>query len=165
MVIEKKNIDNLTKESLVGENKGSLSVYTDAGLKNYLKMIKSIPRLSIEEEKKLAIAFSKKNDIKAAEKLVRSHLYLAASIAFNYKNYSIPMEDLISEANIGLMKAVKKFDVEKGFRLSTYASWWIKAELHDYILTNWSVIKIDKNAANKTLFFNFNKKQKDIGIV
>ncbi|MCT4552486.1 MAG: RNA polymerase factor sigma-32 [Alphaproteobacteria bacterium] len=159
---KKNNIDN---KGIQRKENASLSVYDPSlGIKSYLKMVKSIPRLSIEEEKKLAIAFRDDSDIGAAQKLVQSHLYLSTSIAFNYKNYSLPLEDLISEANIGLMKAVKKFDVDKGFRLSTYASWWIKAELHDYILSNWSLIKIDKSAANKTLFFNFTKKLKDIGI-
>lgn len=162
--MEKNNIKKDLK-GIQSKKNASLSAYDPSlGVKSYLKMVKSIPRLSIEEEKKLAIAFRDDSDIGAAQKLVQSHLYLSASIAFNYKNYSLPLEDLISEANIGLMKAVKKFDVDKGFRLSTYASWWIKAELHDYILSNWSLIKIDKSAANKTLFFNFTKKLKDIGI-
>ena len=123
----------------------------------YLEKINKFPILSLQEEVALAKELQQKGDVSAAHKLVTSHLRLVVKIALTYKNYGFSMMDVISEGNIGLMKAVKKFDVTKGFRLSTYAMWWIKAQIQEYILQSWSLVKIGTTAAQKKLFFNLNK--------
>ena len=127
------------------------------GLSNYLTSVNRFPILSEKEEYMLAKRWQTKGDAKAARKLITSHLRLVAKIAFGYRGYKLPIEDLISEGNIGLMKAVKKFDPEKGFRLSTYAMWWIKASINEFILNSWSLVKLGTTAAQKKLFFNLQR--------
>ena len=126
---------------------------TSKGISNYLASINKFPILSEKEEYMLAKRWQTKGDTKAARKLITSHLRLVAKIAFGFRGYKLPMEDLISEGNVGLMKAVKKFDPEKGFRLSTYAMWWIKASINEFILNSWSLVKLGTTAAQKKLFF------------
>ncbi len=134
------------------------------GLQDYLQKIYKIPVLSPEQELELAQKYQNNGDINAAHSLVMSHLKLAARIAISYRNYGLPITDLISEANIGLMQAVKKFDTSKGFRLSTYAMWWIKAALHEFILKSWSLVKIGTAAVQKRLFYNLNKIKAKLGV-
>jgi len=123
----------------------------------YLKKISQFPLLTNEEEKNLAYKWVKDGDIDAAQKLVTSHLRLVAKIAMGYKGYGLPLFDLISEGNLGLMQAVKKYDPDKGFRLATYAIWWIRASIQEYVLHSWSLVKIGTTAAQKKLFFNLRK--------
>ena len=123
----------------------------------YLKKISQFPILTNEEEKDLAYRWVKNGDTKAAQKLVTSHLRLVAKIAMGYKGYGLPIFDLISEGNLGLMQAVKKFDPDKGFRLATYAIWWIRASVQEYVLHSWSLVKIGTTAAQKKLFFNLRR--------
>jgi RNA polymerase sigma-32 factor len=123
----------------------------------YLKKISQFPLLTNEEEKSLANKWVKDGDIDAAQKLVTSHLRLVAKIAMGYKGYGLPLFDLISEGNLGLMQAVKKYDPDKGFRLATYAIWWIRASIQEYVLHSWSLVKIGTTAAQKKLFFNLRK--------
>ena len=130
---------------------------TSKGISNYLASINKFPILSEKEEYMLAKRWQTKGDTKAARKLITSHLRLVAKIAFGFRGYKLPMEDLISEGNVGLMKAVKKFDPEKGFRLSTYAMWWIKASINEFILNSWSLVKLGTTAAQKKLFFNLQR--------
>jgi len=127
------------------------------GISNYLTSINRFPILSEKEEYMLAKRWQTKGDVKAARKLITSHLRLVARIAFGHRGYKLPLEDLISEGNVGLMKAVKKFDPEKGFRLSTYAIWWIRASINEFILKSWSLVKLGTTAAQKKLFFNLQK--------
>ena len=127
------------------------------GLSNYLISINRFPILSEKEEFMLAKRWQTKGDAKAARKLITSHLRLVAKIAFGYRGYKLPIEDIISEGNVGLMKAVKKFDPDKGFRLSTYAMWWIKASINEFILNSWSLVKLGTTAAQKKLFFNLQR--------
>ena len=127
------------------------------GLSNYLTSVNRFPILSEKEEYMLAKRWQTKSDAKAARKLITSHLRLVAKIAFGYKGYKLPIEDIISEGNVGLMKAVKKFDPDKGFRLSTYAMWWIKASINEFILNSWSLVKLGTTAAQKKLFFNLQR--------
>lgn len=129
----------------------------EAGLSAYLEQIKKFPMLDAEEEYMLAKNWKTTGNIKAAEKLVTSHLRLVAKIAMGYKGYGLPVNEMISEGNIGLMQAVKKFEPEKGFRLATYAMWWIKASIQEYILRSWSLVKIGTTTAQKKLFFNLKK--------
>lgn len=130
---------------------------TSSGFYQYLQKINKIPSLSQEEELLLSKAYLEQNDLAAAQKLVTSHLKLVAKIAVGYKNYGLPMTELVSEGNIGLMQAVKKFNPDLGFRLSTYAMWWIKAAIQEYILRSWSLVKIGTTAAQKKLFFSLGK--------
>ena len=130
---------------------------TSTGISQYLATIAKYPILSEKEEYMLAKRWQTKSDAKAARKLVTSHLRLVAKIAFGFRGYKLPLEDLISEGNVGLMKAVKKFDPEKGFRLSTYAIWWIRASINEFILNSWSLVKLGTTAAQKKLFFNLQK--------
>ena len=130
---------------------------TSKGISNYLASINKFPILSEKEEYMLAKRWQTKGDTKAARKLITSHLRLVAKIAFGFRGYKLPMEDLISEGNVGLMKAVKKFDPEKGFRLTTYAMWWIKASINEFILNSWSLVKLGTTAAQKKLFFNLQR--------
>ena len=123
----------------------------------YLERIKRFPILSEHEETELVQAFCTKGDLNAAQRLVTSHLRLAAKIAMTYRRYGLPMADIISEANIGLMQAVKKFDLSKNVRLSTYAVWWIRAAINDFILRSWSLVNIGTKAAQKKLFYNLNR--------
>ena len=129
----------------------------EGGLSVYLEQIKKFPMLAAEEEYMLAKNWKTTGNIKAAEKLVTSHLRLVAKIAMGYKGYGLPVNEMISEGNVGLMQAVKKFEPEKGFRLATYAMWWIKASIQEYILRSWSLVKIGTTTAQKKLFFNLKK--------
>ena len=130
---------------------------SEGGLALYLQEIKRFPILTAEEEYMLAKRFKEHGDNKAAHKLVTSHLRLVAKIAMGYRGYGLPVTDLISEGNVGIMQAVKKFDPEKGFRLATYAMWWIRAQIQEYVLHSWSLVKIGTTAAQKKLFFNLKK--------
>ena len=129
----------------------------EGGLSAYLAQIKKFPMLAAEEEYMLAKNWRTTGNIKSAEKLVTSHLRLVAKIAMGYKGYGLPVNEMISEGNVGLMQAVKKFKPEKGFRLATYAMWWIKASIQEYILRSWSLVKIGTTTAQKKLFFNLKK--------
>jgi len=129
----------------------------ESGLSVYLAQIKKFPMLDAEEEYMLAKNWKTTGNLKSAEKLVTSHLRLVAKIAMGYKGYGMPVNEMISEGNVGLMKAVKKFEPEKGFRLATYAMWWIKASIQEYILRSWSLVKIGTTTAQKKLFFNLKK--------
>ena len=134
----------------------------DGGLTYYLTQIKKFPMLSAEQEYMLAKSWKDRGDLKSAQKLVTSHLRLVAKIAMGYRGYGLPVSELISEGNIGLMQAVKKFDPEKGFRLATYAMWWIKASMQEYILRSWSLVKMGTTTAQKKLFFNLKKLKNQI---
>lgn len=139
-------------------NKNSLpSLRNENGFYKYLQKINQIPSLSQEEEFLLAKAYLDNNDINAAQKLVSSHLKLVAKIALRYRNYGLPVPELVSEGNLGLMQAVKKYNPDLGFRLSTYAMWWIKAAIQEYILKSWSLVKIGTTSAQKKLFFSLGK--------
>ena len=138
-------------------NTGLPSAQLEGGLSNYLAQIKKFPMLSAEEEYMLAKSWQNRGDLKSAQKLVTSHLRLVAKMAMGYRGYGLPVSELVSEGNIGLMKAVKKFDPEKGFRLATYAMWWIKASMQEYILRSWSLVKMGTTTAQKKLFFNLKK--------
>jgi RNA polymerase sigma-32 factor len=127
------------------------------GLSIYLAQIKKFPMLDAEEEYMLAKNWRESGNLKSAHKLVTSHLRLVAKIAMGYRGYGLPVNELISEGNIGLMQAVKKFDPEKGFRLATYAMWWIKASIQEYVLKSWSLVKMGTTTAQKKLFFNLKK--------
>jgi len=129
----------------------------EGGLSGYLNQIKKFPMLDAEEEYILAKSWKERGDLKSAEKLVTSHLRLVAKIAMGYRGYGLPVGEIISEGNVGLMQAVKKFDPEKGFRLATYAMWWIKASIQEYILRSWSLVKMGTTTAQKKLFFNLKK--------
>ena len=133
-----------------------------AGLSIYLTQIKKFPMLDAEEEYLLAKNWRERGNLKAAHKLVTSHLRLVAKIAMGYRGYGLPVNELISEGNIGLMQAVKKFDPEKGFRLATYAMWWIKASIQEYVLRSWSLVKMGTTTAQKKLFFNLKKLKNQI---
>ena len=129
----------------------------EGSLSRYLAEIRKFPMLGKDEEYMLAKRFSEHADPDAAQKLVTSHLRLVAKIAMGYRGYGLPIGEVISEGNVGLMQAVKRFDPEKGFRLATYAMWWIKASIQEYILRSWSLVKIGTTAAQKKLFFNLRK--------
>ena len=129
----------------------------EGGLSAYLEQIKKFPMLAAEEEYMLAKNWKTNGNVKAAEKLVTSHLRLVAKIAMGYRGYGLPVNEMISEGNVGLMQAVKKFEPEKGFRLATYAMWWIRASIQEYILRSWSLVKIGTTTAQKKLFFNLKK--------
>ena len=130
---------------------------SEGNLSFYLQEIKKFPILSAGEEFMLAKRYKEHGDTKAAHKLVTSHLRLVAKIAMGFRGYGLPITDLISEGNVGIMKAVKKFDPDKGFRLATYAMWWIRAQIQEYVLHSWSLVKIGTTAAQKKLFFNLKK--------
>ena len=133
------------------------AISNEGNLSSYMEQIKKFPLLKVKEEYMLAKAWKHQGDVKAAHKLVTSHLRLVAKIASGYRGYGLPISDLISEGNIGMMHAVKRFEPEKGFRLATYAMWWIKASIQEYILRSWSLVKIGTTAAQKKLFFNLKK--------
>ncbi len=135
----------------------ALPVLVDGGFKAYLKQIRIYPVLEAEEEYMLAKRWSEHGDYDAAHRLVTSHLRLVAKMAMKFRGYGLPMSDLVAEGNIGLMQAVKKFDPDKGFRLSTYAIWWIRAAIQEYILRSWSLVKVGSSAAQKKLFFNLRR--------
>ena len=138
------------------------AISNEGGLSVYLDQIKKFPMLDAEEEYMLAKNWKATGNVKSAEKLVTSHLRLVAKIAMGYKGYGLPMNEIISEGNVGLMQAVRKFEPEKGFRLATYAMWWIKASIQEYILRSWSLVKIGTTTAQKKLFFNLKKLKNQI---
>ncbi len=153
------------KNLVVYEEKNTLPALPEEnGLHAYLEEIKKFPVLSEEEETLLLREFKEKGDLAAAQKLITSHLRLAVKIALTYRRYGLPTADLISEANIGLMQAVKKFDTNKNVRLSTYAILWIKAALNDFVLRSWSLVKIGTVAAQKKLFYNLGRIKARLGI-
>ena len=135
----------------------SLTLSPEQGLSRYLTEIRKFPMLSKEEEFMLAKRWTEHEDSEAAEKMVTSHLRLVAKIAMGYRGYGLPMAEVISEGNVGLMQSVKKFDPDKGFRLATYAMWWIRASIQEYILRSWSLVKLGTTAAQKKLFFNLRR--------
>ena len=147
----------MSKKSL-----NNLPVPNSGGLSIYLSQIKKFPMLDAEEEYMLAKNWRDSGNLKSAHKLVTSHLRLVAKIAMGYRGYGLPMNEIISEGNIGLMQAVKRFDPDKGFRLATYAMWWIKAGIQEYVLKSWSLVKMGTTAAQKKLFFNLKKIKKQI---
>ena len=140
-------------------------LHSDSGFSQYMAEIRKFPMLEAEEEYMLAKRWSEHGDYDAAHRLVTSHLRLVAKIAQGFRGYGLPVTDLVAEGNIGLMQAVKKFEPEKGFRLSTYAMWWIRAAIQEYILKSWSVVKVGTSAAQKRLFFNLKKMKNRIGAV
>ena len=133
------------------------TISSEGSLNSYLTQIKKFPILDKEEEYMLAKSWKERGDVKAAQKLVTSHLRLVAKIAMGYRGYGLPVSEMISEGSIGLMQAVKKFEPEKGFRLATYAMWWIKASIQEYVLRSWSLVKMGTTTAQKKLFFNLKK--------
>lgn len=135
----------------------------EQGLNRYMQDIRKFPMLEPEEEYMLAKRWVDHEDTDAAHKMVTSHLRLAAKIAMGYRGYGLPQAEVISEANVGLMQAVKKFDPEKGFRLATYAMWWIRASIQEYVLRSWSMVKLGTTSAQKKLFFNLRKAKNRIG--
>lgn len=137
----------------------------EGGLSRYMEQIRAFPMLEADEEYMLARSFAERGDVDAAHKLVTSHLRLVAKIAMGYRGYGLPVADLISEGNLGMMHAVKKFDPEKGFRLATYAMWWIKASIQEYVLRSWSLVKIGTTASQKKLFFNLRRIKGQIGAI
>ncbi|WP_417587442.1 RNA polymerase sigma factor RpoH [Pararhodobacter oceanensis] len=137
----------------------------EQGLNRYLQEIRRFPMLEPEEEYMLAKRWVEDQDTESAHKLVTSHLRLAAKIAMGYRGYGLPQAEVISEANVGLMQAVKRFDPEKGFRLATYAMWWIRASIQEYVLRSWSMVKLGTTSAQKKLFFNLRKAKARIGAI
>ncbi len=135
----------------------------EGGLNRYMQEIRRFPMLEPEQEYMLAKAWVEEEDTGAAHQMVTSHLRLAAKIAMGYRGYGLPQAEVISEANVGLMQAVKRFDPEKGFRLATYAMWWIRASIQEYILRSWSLVKLGTTSAQKKLFFNLRKAKNKIG--
>ena len=149
---------NMNKKSQIT----NLPTPSVGGLSIYLSQIKKFPMLDAEEEYMLAKNWRENGNLQAAHKLVTSHLRLVAKIAMGYRGYGLPVNELISEGNIGLMQAVKKFDPDKGFRLATYAMWWIKASIQEYVLRSWSLVKMGTTTAQKKLFFNLKKLKNQI---
>src|SRR5246127_3647897 len=138
------------------------SLSSEGNLTRYLQEIRKFPMLEPEQEYMLAKRWKEHEDPEAAAKLVTSHLRLVAKIAMGYRGYGLPMSELISEGNIGLMQGVKKFEPDRGFRLATYAMWWIKASIQEFILRSWSLVKIGTTAAQKKLFFNLRRMKKNL---
>lgn len=143
----------------------SIALSPEQGLSRYLTEIRKFPMLSKEEEFMLAKQWQEHEDTEAAEKMVTSHLRLVAKIAMGYRGYGLPMAEVVSEGNVGLMQAVKKFDPDKGFRLATYAMWWIRAAIQEYILRSWSLVKLGTTAAQKKLFFNLRRIKGEINAI
>ncbi|HSS14535.1 MAG TPA: RNA polymerase sigma factor RpoH [Rhizomicrobium sp.] len=137
----------------------------DAGLSRYLTEIRKFPLLSPEDEYMFAKRWKEHEDPEAARRLVTSHLRLVAKIAMGYRGYGLPISEIVSEGNVGLMQAVKRFDADKGFRLATYAMWWIRASIQEYVLRSWSLVKMGTTAAQKKLFFNLRKAKNNIGAI
>ena len=135
----------------------SVSLHPEGNLARYLQEIRRFPMLESDEEYMLAKRWREHNDVDAAHRLVTSHLRLVAKIAMGYRGYGLPLAELISEGNVGLMQAVKRFEPDRGFRLATYAMWWIRAAIQEYILHSWSLVKMGTTAAQKKLFFNLRK--------
>ena len=163
LVIEEFNLINIYTAMSTKTGISNLPTLTsEGGLSLYLAQIKKFPILDAEEEYMLAKNWKERGNLKSAHKLVTSHLRLVAKIAMGYRGYGLPVNELISEGNIGLMQAVKKFDPEKGFRLATYAMWWIKAAIQEYVLRSWSLVKMGTTTAQKKLFFNLKKLKNQI---
>lgn len=141
------------------------AVSDDGNLARYIQQIQSFPLLTKEEEYQYATSWVKNHDKLSAEALVSSHLRLVVSMAYELRDYGLPVGDLIASGNVGLMQALQKFEPEKGFRFSTYATFWIKAEMYDHILSNWSLVKIGSNAAQKKVFFNLARVKRTLGIM
>ena len=165
----KKQIKNALPVAKQGSASTSLmavrGVSDESGLEQYIQTIQKFPILSAEQEYEYATTWRSKQDMTAAEKLVASHLRLVVSVAYDFKNYGIPVSELIASGNVGLMQALQKFDPEKGFRFSTYAMFWIKAEIYETILNNWSVVRIGTSANQKRVFFNLARAKKALGIM
>ena len=157
----KNSLEEVDTKSLMTIN----GVSDESGLEQYINNINKFPILSPENEYDLAIKWKDNKDLNAAKILVASHLRLVVSIAYNFKNYGIPVSDLISSGNLGLMQALQKFEPNKGFRFSTYAMFWIKAEIYENVLNNWSIVKIGTSANQKKIFFNLSKAKKALGIM
>ena len=161
----KKQIKNAlpvqTNTSLVSAR----GVSDESGLAQYIQTVQKIPLLSAEEEYEYATQWVKNHDQVAGEKLVASHLRMVVSVAYDFKNYGIPVGDLIASGNMGLMQALQKFDPEKGFRFSTYAMFWVRAEIYETILNNWSIVKIGTSANQKRVFFNLARAKRALGIM
>jgi len=143
----------------------SITLSPEQGLSRYLTEIRKFPMLPKEEEFMLAKRWQEHEDAEAAEKMVTSHLRLVAKIAMGYRGYGLPIAEVISEGNVGLMQSVKKFDPDKGFRLATYAMWWIRASIQEYILRSWSLVKLGTTAAQKKLFFNLRRIKGEINAI
>ena len=155
----------MTGKALAVKSKGASTIpalNSEDGLNRYLAEIKKFPILTAEEEYMLAKRFEEHQDPEAAAKLVTSHLRLVAKIAMGYRGYGLPVSELIAEGNIGLMQGVKKFEADRGFRVATYAMWWIKASIQEFILRSWSLVKLGTTAAQKKLFFNLRRMKKNL---
>jgi RNA polymerase sigma-32 factor len=144
---------------------GLPALSSDAGLSRYLAEIRKFPLLTPEDEYMFAKRLKEHGDAEAAKKLITSHLRLVAKIAMGYRGYGLPISEIVSEGNVGLMQAVKRFDPDKGFRLATYAMWWIRAAIQEYVLRSWSMVKMGTTAAQKKLFFNLRKAKSNIGAI
>lgn len=156
------------KNALVPKSATGLSVPSygeDAGLAGYIRTISEFPILSAEQEYEYATKWVKDRDNDAAEKLLVSHLRLVVSVAYDFRNYGIPVQELVASGNMGLMQALQKFDPERGFRFSTYAMFWIRAEIYETILNNWSIVKIGTSANQKKVFFNLARAKRALGIM
>ena len=146
-------------------SRGLPALSGEAGLSRYLTEIRKFPLLSPEDEYMFAKRWKEHEDSEAARRLVTSHLRLVAKIAMGYRGYGLPVSEIVSEGNVGLMQAVKRFDPDRGFRLATYAMWWIRASIQEYVLRSWSMVKMDTTAAQKKLFFNLRKAKNNIGAI
>src|ERR1700728_3433820 len=146
-------------------SRGLPALQGEGGLSRYLTEIRKFPLLSPEEEYMFAKRWKEHEDPEAARKLVTSHLRLVAKIAMGYRGYGLPVSEIVSEGNVGLMQAVKRFDPDKGSRLATYAMWWIRASIQEYVLRSWSMVKLGTTAAQKKLFFNLRKAKSNIGAI
>ena len=146
-------------------SRGLPALSGEAGLSRYLTEIRKFPLLSPEDEYMFAKRWKEHEDSEAARRLVTSHLRLVAKIAMGYRGYGLPVSEIVSEGNVGLMQAVKRFDPDKGFRLATYAMWWIRASIQEYVLRSWSMVKMGTTAAQKKLFFNLRKAKNNIGAI
>ncbi len=144
---------------------GLPALQNDSGLSRYLTEIRKFPLLTNEEEYMFAKRLKEHGDKQAAHRLVTSHLRLVAKIAMGYRGYGLPISEIVSEGNVGLMQAVKRFEPDKGFRLATYAMWWIRASIQEYVLRSWSMVKMGTTAAQKKLFFNLRKAKSNIGAI
>ncbi len=161
----KKQIKNTLPVSASTSIVEARGVSDESGLAQYIQSIQKYPILTAEQEYEYATQWTKNKDSLAAEKLVASHLRLVVSVAYDFKNYGVPVADLIASGNMGLMQALQKFDPERGFRFSTYAMFWIKAEIYETILNNWSIVKIGTSANQKRVFFNLARAKRALGIM
>jgi RNA polymerase sigma-32 factor len=161
----KKQIKNTLPANVNNGIVAARGVSDESGLAQYIQSIQKYPILSAEQEYQYASQWVKNKDSVAAEKLVASHLRLVVSVAYDFKNYGVPVADLIASGNMGLMQALQKFDPERGFRFSTYAMFWIKAEIYETILNNWSIVKIGTSANQKRVFFNLARAKRALGIM